>query len=67
MIEVRISDGDLARHRLVMDTPYILSRLRAAGVPVLGLLSFGGLERGVLTGRYEYDTGEIVYTWSDLV
>jgi hypothetical protein len=43
--------------------PMMLKRLRAAGIPVKGMLFFGGIERGVLY-EWEDETG-FHYTWRD--
>ena len=52
----------MTRHRLVLDESYILGRLREAGVPVLGVFSFQGLERGRLERR-DCSPMETVFTW----
>ena len=44
---------------------WIVGKLRAAGIPVIGVLLFRGLKKGTLTRTNDYETNNMVYTWTN--
>lgn len=69
MITVTITPQDMEAMRVPLDATifecYMVGRLRKAGVPVIGLLSFRGVERGTLTRTRDFDSLGIIYEWRE--
>lgn len=66
MIEVRIPMADVQRfENSVITGQMIMNRLRAAGVPVLGVLFPLGAERGALVSFVDAMFDDMVYRWTE--
>ena len=66
MITVRIPARMLEKIEHEVHTGiYTLKQLREAGVPVVGVLWLGSVERGALTVEDDLATGDRLYTWSE--
>lgn len=42
---------------------WVVGKLRAAGVPVIGVLAYRGIRHGTLTRTDDTNTGETIYRW----
>jgi hypothetical protein len=66
-ISVVISYNEaLSMKRPEMMEAYVIGRLRDAGIPVKGVLLFGGVECGEITQEQCPYTKDIIFTWRDL-
>lgn len=64
-ITVRINVSEIVRYRTpeLWET-FVMGKLREAGVPVKGVLLYGGIESGTLMRRDDpEDFGVTIYTW----
>jgi hypothetical protein len=61
-ISVTISIADLAECRLGTETAMILQKLRTSGIPVRGVLLFGGIQEGTLFETIDFN-GNMIYDW----
>ncbi len=66
MIEVRLTPEKVKRFdHEVHIANWVMSQLKAAGVPMVGVL-FPRVESGTLTVTYdEFDTGDWIYRWRE--
>ena len=42
---------------------WCIEKLKAAGIPIRGVLLLEGVERGILTRYTDFEKDEIVYEW----
>lgn len=62
MIQVTIKKEELPG---MTTKAHFIRRLKDAGIPVNGILQFGGVEEGVLARWDDPETGDIKFTWRD--
>ena len=64
MIEVIISDGDypMDAHPLLYES-WVLAKLRAGGIPVVGFLCFQGVSSGTLEWDRDIQTLQHRFKW----
>lgn len=66
MIEVRVSDSDYPLEWSLSQPSYeawIMGKLISGGIPLNGILVFGGIKEGRLTVFRDKATGEKVFRW----
>lgn len=65
-IEVRITPESLigCKSEHIAEAT-VVSTLRAAGIPVVGVFVYRGVSRGTMARRYEKHTGTHVFVWRD--
>jgi len=44
---------------------FILGKLRDAGIPVKGIFTFQGIERGTLNETRDFMSSDLLYTWTE--
>lgn len=65
-IEVRFSYEELCAMNFSYQVyPYVINKLRIAGIPVQGLLIFNGVSRGTLTQIDDIENMEYVFIWRE--
>lgn len=63
MIRVSIPQDELMGFGAKTQELIVMSRLRDAGIPVEGLLTFQGVKSGILWKHEDYKNYSIVYEW----
>lgn len=67
VVEVRITEEDLEAQgpSETLRGCLVVNRLKAAGVPVVGVLALLGVQRGELTVSCDQFFGSMVYRWTE--
>lgn len=65
-IEVRITPESLigCKSEHIAEAT-VVSTLRAAGIPVVGVFVYRGVSHGIIERRYDLSTGTHVFVWRD--
>ena len=66
VVKVVITAYELFKLDPGMESMYIVSKLRAARVPVLGLFEFKGVEYGKIASYIDHETGNKIIIWEDV-
>lgn len=62
-IEVRVSLREvMEQHRLTLES-YLIAKCKEAGIPLVGLLAFRGVESGVVERIDDPASGDFVFRW----
>ena len=65
-IIVTIDDNEFFKSGLPVSAweSFCITKLKEAGVPIIGYLSFEGVREGTLKRLEDIETGETVYVWA---
>ena len=66
IVKVVITAYELSKIDAGMESMYIVSKLRANRVPVLGMFEFKGIEYGKIASYIEPETGDKIIIWEDV-
>lgn len=66
IVKIVITSYELSKLDPGMESMYIVSKLRAARVPVLGLFEFKGVEYGKIASYIDHETGNKIIIWEDV-
>jgi len=66
IVKIVITSYELSKLDPGMESMYIVSKLRAARVPVLGMFEFKGVEYGKIASYIDHETGDKIIIWEDV-
>jgi len=66
IVKIVITNYELSKLDPGMESMYIVSKLRAARVPVLGMFEFKGVEYGKIASYIDHETGNKIIIWEDV-
>jgi len=66
IVKIVITNYELSKLDPGMESMYIVSKLRAARVPVLGMFEFKGVEYGKIASYIDHETGDKIIIWEDV-